>query len=221
MISTQYIAGAASYQTPSNTNHSNARRGLPRGEGPSINGSYNPAVQGSHYEDLDPSYTVRPSNFFHEGRVFAVMWNETAGATLRPVDYNTSRSYNEVRVQGNIVYTNVRRFVVVRKRREFCFACPIFTYGNQGTKKNGVRPSEHAIAHVWGTTPQLLQDETGIMKNPIPIVMVEGNSLNIASRIYFGIHHPVQYNVKVKDIGYVPPDQVHTLIGNWREETGG
>jgi hypothetical protein len=43
-------------------------------------------------------------------------------------------------------------------------------------------------------------------------------SLNTASRIYYGIHHPVQYNVKAKEIGYVPPDFVSTLIRDWKEE---
>jgi hypothetical protein len=51
--------------------------------------------------------------------------NETAGstaATPRATDYNTSNSFNEVKYQDNLVYTNVRRFVVVRQKREFCFA---------------------------------------------------------------------------------------------------
>jgi hypothetical protein len=48
--------------------------------------------------------------------------------------------------------------------------------------------------------------------------MSEGEKLHVASRIYFGIHHPIQYNNKVKEIGYVPPSQVPTLIGNWKEE---
>jgi hypothetical protein len=51
--------------------------------------------------------------------------------------------------------------------------------------------------------------------------MTEGErDLDRASRIYYGIHHPIQYNVKVKDVGYVVPNQVHTLIQNWKEEDG-
>ena len=46
-------------------------------------------------------------------------------------------------------------------------------------------------------------------------------NLHFASRIYFGIQHPIQYNVKVKDIGYVPVDNVHTLISSWQEENQG
>lgn len=151
--------------------------------------------------------------------MFAIIMNETAGSTT---DYNTSRSINEVKYEGNYVYTNVRRFIVVRQKREFCFACPIFTYSGKATTKYGVHAREHAIAYTSGYSPQPLAGEYGITKTSIGIIMTQNNpALNAASRIYFGIHHPIQYNVKVKEIGYVQPDHVPYLIGNWKEEDGG
>ncbi|CAN9457044.1 unnamed protein product [Alternaria alternata] len=39
-----------------------------------------------------------------------------------------------------------------------------------------------------------------------------------ASRIYFGIHHPIQYNVKVKDLGVVHQDWLTTFLGYWNME---
>ncbi|RII19067.1 hypothetical protein CUC08_Gglean001730 [Alternaria sp. MG1] len=45
-------------------------------------------------------------------------------------------------------------------------------------------------------------------------------ALSIASRIYFGIHHPIQYNVKVKDLGYVHPESMATFSGYWKMENG-
>jgi hypothetical protein len=198
--------------------HTTPGRALPRGKGAIIEGSY---VQGQnlHYEEIDSSFFVRSRSFFSVGRVFAVMWNETASVTAAPVDYTTSTSINQVKYADNYVYTNVRRFIVVRDKQEFCFGCPIFTYSGRATLKKGVRPNEHAIAYTWGRSPQLLDGETGITKIPISVVKSEtGPSLHIASRIYFGIHHPIQYNVKVKDIGYVPQQDIPNLIGNWREE---
>ena len=193
---------------------------LPRGQGAYIQGDY-VAGQSLHYEQMNPSFYVRDSGFFSIGKVFAVMWNETASATARPTDYNTSKSLTQVKYAGNYVHTNVRRFIVVRSKREFCFACPIFTYSGRATLKGGVRPEQHAIAYSWGGTAQLLEGESGIIKTSISVVMVNNNpALDIASRIYFGIHHPIQYNVKVKEIGYVPSDEIATLIGNWREEDG-
>jgi hypothetical protein len=58
-------------------------------------------------------------------QVFAIIMNENAGnssTTPQPLDYNTSHSLNAVKYEDNVVYTQVRRFVVVRQKREFCFA---------------------------------------------------------------------------------------------------
>jgi hypothetical protein len=155
------------------------------------------------------------------------------GLTNNATDYNSSLS--EVKYRNNFVYTNFRRFVVVRRKREFCYAwyvcvsripllrlshvSPIYTYSGRGTTKRGVRAAEHSIAYSWGQSPLMLPGEGGIHKPAIPIVMVRGEpSLPNASRIYFGIHHPIQYNVKVKEIGYVPEEHVPNLIGAWKEE---
>jgi hypothetical protein len=49
--------------------------------------------------------------------------------------------------------------------------------------------------------------------------MADGaEDLQHSSRVYYGIHHPVQYNVKVKDIGQVLAHHIPALIGNWKEE---
>jgi hypothetical protein len=45
--------------------------------------------------------------------------------------------------------------------------------------------------------------------------------LDVASRIYFGIVHPIQYNIKVKELGYVLQNHIPTLISNWRSEEAG
>jgi hypothetical protein len=97
---------------------------------------------------------------------------------------------------------------------------PIFTYNNQGTLKHGVVPREHAIAYSIGyQPPTLLPGEVEIVKQPIGIVMKPGEPcLAAASRIYFGIHHPIQYNVKVKDLGDVHPNDLVNLKGYWNME---
>ncbi|KAH7378343.1 hypothetical protein BKA66DRAFT_467089 [Pyrenochaeta sp. MPI-SDFR-AT-0127] len=174
----------------------------------------------STYESLDASYFVRKGDYFKEGVVFAVLFTEAAGQTaLNAVtDYNTALSrvrYNEW------AHTQVRRFVIVRRRREFCFAVPIFTYSGQGTKKEGVVPDEHSIAYSYGSSPQLLHGETKSSKHDICIVMNSGEPhLSRASRIYFGIHHPIQFNLKVKDLGYVHPNWMPAFLGYWNMENG-
>lgn len=140
---------------------------------------------------------------------------------IDPTDYNSSLSLNEMRYNNNTVYTNIRKFVVVRTTREVCYALPIFTYSRRATLKRGIKPSEHGIAYSWGEKPQLIQGEQGITKAPIAVVMDESvPQLHVASRIFYGIHHPIQYNVKVKAIGYVPEKDVPILIINWMKEYG-
>jgi hypothetical protein len=67
--------------------------------------------------------------------------------------------------------------------------------------------------------PTLVYGEAPLVKLSIPIVMEEGvTPLVSASRIYFAIHHPIQYNVKVKSLGYVHPDWLPTFLGYWKQE---
>lgn len=197
---------------------------MPRGRGGQIVGTYTGSgPEGSSTtEKVDASFRVRKSQWFVDGRVFAVVMNETAGqnATLGYLT-NSNRNINPVKWQDNLVHTQIRRFVVVRRKKEFCYACPIFTYGGKGTTKRGVRPEEHGIIYSDGQQAHTLAGETGITKKPIRVKMTKGvENLHRASRVYYGIHHPIQHNVKVKDIGQVAQSHMPSLIGNWKAEDG-
>lgn len=127
----------------------------------------------------------------------------------------------------------------MRQKKAFCFAVlalsfidlsghqlimssPIFTYGNKATLKPGVVPEEHAIVYSYNHKPELLPGEHTFSKDPICVVMNSGEPpLSKSARIFFGLHHPVQYNVKVKDLGYVHPEHLPNLIGYWRLEQEG
>jgi hypothetical protein len=216
--------------------------GLPsKGLGAIVEGRYNAELGSTpgnlHYVEIDPctlkvhctfcarlltsrlAYYVRNREFFHEGRVFSIILSEPAESQRPATGYDSFMS--EVRFKDNYVYQQCRRFVVVRRKPEFCFACPIFTYSNRGTTKIGVRPEEHGIAYSDGRLPEFVKGEKGIKKPSIAVVMAQGEpSLHVASRIYYGLNHPIQYNVKVKDIGQVVEHHVPTLIGNWLAEDG-
>ncbi|USP75080.1 uncharacterized protein yc1106_02354 [Curvularia clavata] len=188
-------------------------------EGPQIVGTYdfNKPAPNSHVEPLDSSYYVRSSSFFVVGRVFSVLFSEAAGATATP--YNDSFSCVK---HGELVYSQIRRFIVVSTRHGFCYAVPIFTYGNQATTKRGVDPSAHSIAYSMGSSYTLLRGESTLEKQPICIMMAQGvPSLSVASRIFFGIHHAIQHNVKVKDIGQVHPNDLRNLLSHWKGENLG
>jgi hypothetical protein len=79
-----------------------------------------------------------------------------------------------------------------------------------------VRPEEHAIAHSLTEQAVYLPDESGMTMLPICIINAPGiRPLDPASRIYFGIHHPIQYNVKVQHVGDVHPDHLLNLRRYW------
>ncbi|KAI4945159.1 hypothetical protein J4E91_008136 [Alternaria rosae] len=191
-----------------------------------------------YWQHYIEAFYVRGSAFFEEGKVFAVLFTEPAGPNalngLNPMaDYNTNLSIVKY---DDFVRTQVRRFIVTKRRREFCFAVyallyatciatwlifgsPIFTYYGQATTKNGVVADEHAIAYSLEMEPQLVSGEAPLLKAPIPIVTEENNKpLVPASRIYFACHHPIQYNVKVKNLGHVHPDYLPTFLGYWNQE---
>lgn len=201
---------------------------MPEGRGGRLREAYRPPSNTLNYETVDQSYYVRSKKFFFEGRVFSMIMKETAGGNSATsnsedvTDYNSSNSIHTVKYENNFVYTNGRRFIVVQRKREFCYACPIFTYSGSATTKRGVRPEEHGIAYSWGDRPLLISGEGGITKPSIAVLMAEGvPSLHVASRIHYGITHPIQYNVKVKEIGHVPTVQIPWFISNWKVEKDG
>lgn len=177
------------------------------------------------YEPLDSGYRMRTGAealaFFVEGRVFAMLYTETASetsASQRPND----DAYTVVRF-GEKAHTNIRRFVVVEVKRGFVNACGIGTYSGRGALKGGCDPSEHTIVYFSGTNPASCyipgEYEKGMDKEPIEVQPAEaGVYIRPESRIRFGKTYPIEKNVKVKDIGRVHPGQLSTLIQYWESE---
>ena len=56
-------------------------------------------------------------------------------------------------------------------------------------------------------------------KDPIEIIPVDATvTMNAASRLRFGKTYPVEWNVKVKEIGQVHPIHLRKLLRYWNEE---
>ncbi|KAF2015629.1 hypothetical protein BU24DRAFT_182213 [Aaosphaeria arxii CBS 175.79] len=165
---------------------------------------------------LDPEFKIQQVGFFTVGRMFATLFTEAYGSTA--TSYNDSVSFVKF---GEQVYTQIRRFIVVRapRRNGHCYACPVFTYEGRATTKRGVDPYEHAIAYSVGNTALRLPGER--VDKTIGVIMKDGEpALTDTSRLRFGIYHPIQLNVKVKDLGMVQPEDMQNLVAWWREEQG-
>ncbi|KAF2803224.1 uncharacterized protein BDZ99DRAFT_526598 [Mytilinidion resinicola] len=174
------------------------------------------------YEQLDPSYTVRQDarTFFRRGRLFSVLFSEGMGETARMQD----RDCVTVVKYGGKVFTQIRRFVVVGEKKGFSYGCPIYTYKDRATTKPGCRPSEHAVVY-YSTlqSPTLLPGETDLVKKPIGVKPSDPNQqpMNTASRIRFGKVYPIDWNVKVKDLGKVIDEDMERLLAYYTKELTG
>lgn len=121
------------------------------------------------------------------------------------------------RDSDRLAHTKCDLFVVVSLKREFCFACPVFTYTQRATLRTS--PEEHGILYSRTQSPQLLPGERGIQKFSIGVTMApQQPNLHFTSRVCYSIYYPIPYNIKVRDVGQVLPYHIRHLIDNWRAE---
>lgn len=183
---------------------------------------------------LDSRYRLRSNakEFFVFGRVFALLWHESAGnKTLAEEEVNRSISRAVVRgrpisySQGpynEYIYTSIRRMVVVLQKSGYCLAVPIITYGGRGVMKLGLQPQEieaHAVIHDAKLRPDIPAAEAALLlKDPIGVDMQQGQTLAPTSRINFGKVHTVEWNLKVMNVGLVNKRSMPKLEAYWKEE---
>ncbi|KAK5719521.1 hypothetical protein LTR15_008045 [Elasticomyces elasticus] len=169
----------------------------------------------------------RAQRFFKVGRVFLILWTEPAGAGATAI---TSYEQNDCTITaadrglipgrfGESVYSQVRRFVVIREGAHFCSALPIYTYGGQGVGKPSVRKSDHVIIYTSRQAPRPLraelprQGETDALR-PTPIRVVSDSPADIlssTSRLDLAKVHTIHHNIKVKPLGEVHPNSVEAF----------
>ncbi|KAF2030974.1 hypothetical protein EK21DRAFT_25172, partial [Setomelanomma holmii] len=124
---------------------------------------------------------------------------------------------------GQVIHSQIRRFVVVRVKanQHFVEACSITTYGGRGCLKPGCYPSEHTAVYLKGCTPQYLEGERerGMDKDPVAIEATDINeTMDPISRLRLGKVYSIECNVKVRDIGKVVPEDMGKLLHYHRQE---
>lgn len=192
--------------------------------GDSTNTMSNHIASGAEYlEELDPRYRIEPSNKFQPGMVFKVLWPEPSGQT----DSKTSMASERQGIRdnyGGMIYVGFRRFLVIGNDSGHCTCVPIFTYGNQGCKKKGVKPEKHGIVTLAGRRARLVSGEPTPGLPTVRMRMIaEGESIAWQSRANYSKLITVEHNVKVFFIGRVLEDD-HQLVSDsvnkcWAEKT--
>ncbi|KAH3962717.1 hypothetical protein HBI04_019780 [Parastagonospora nodorum] len=152
-----------------------------------------------------------------------MLWSEIAGATAILARNGTENTAITVGLFNQQVFSQIRRFVIMEVNREkhFVYACAIFTYNGQGTLKRGCTASEHAPVYMTGTQATTYQGELerGMTKEPIEVTPDdETETMLPASRLRFGKHYSIEWNVKVREIGIVAPRYRSRLMKHYRDE---
>ena len=155
--------------------------------------SENPGKQ----HDSDYQIINQPRRFFKKGKFFMALWVEPLGFS-RPSGNQRPESFFET-----------RRFVVVRSKPGHCLCLSVHTYGRQATTKRGVWADEHAAIVPQGGCQVLHPGEPELKKRPIQ-VKVEGRNVAVDaySRIDFSRVYTVEYNIPVKNIGRILPQDI-------------
>ncbi|OAA56974.1 hypothetical protein SPI_07355 [Niveomyces insectorum RCEF 264] len=167
-----------------------------------------PSHASSRREDSRNSsstFKVHRSNEFWVGRVLKVDWPEPHGSTL---DNNTLFS-----ARRDDFFTKRRRFIIAKYFDGHCHCVPILTYGNQGIKKNGVKPEHHGIVHSSDVEPKPLDREPPMGFAPIEMVpntMME--RLRVESRVNYAKIYTVEHNIPVCFVGYIVPEHIDMVF---------
>jgi len=165
-------------------------------------------------QSLSSKYRVRQDGvkFFRPGRVFAILWHESAGQVptmdnpLEPQRGDVLGPNMTRGPYGETIYSHIRRMVVIKNRRGYCWCIPISSYSGQGLRRRGLRQDDinsHTIVHDSRKDPQYLSAEPHSTKLPIAVDVIPGHSLSQAARLHYAKPHTVDWNTKVMDVGVV------------------
>jgi len=182
----------------------------------------------SDMQTLSSNYRVQrdEAKFFRPGKVFSILWHEPAGQLRSVQPCNPIvQSHHEDRLghnmtlgpYGEMIYSQIRRMVVITNRQGFCVCIPISTYSGQGLHKRTLPREEvnsHAIVYDSKKQPRWLPGEPQLTKKPIAVDMVEGLSLGEAARLHYARPHTVNWNTKVMDLGMVSSRCISILLSD-------
>lgn len=183
---------------------------------PSIRGS----VSNAEYERLDPQFRRRDprraGTFFKVGRVFAIISHAEQSSS----DETATRAKWITRTGDLVVYSSVCTFAVVREGHGFCWAVPIETGNNRGTRKKVANAEDlqaYAVIYDSDQNPPELPGER-LMKMPIAVDRTEGaEALDPASRINFQKVTSIEHNVRAKGMGKVAVKSMRHFEHYWKQ----
>ncbi|KFY30071.1 hypothetical protein V494_08286 [Pseudogymnoascus sp. VKM F-4513 (FW-928)] len=155
--------------------------------------------------------------------VFKVVWTEPHGNSNGQNRRKPSnRTYISNTKHGELSYTSIRRFAIIKARQGHSLCLPILTYGGKGTKKPGVKPHHHAIIYTpnpsGGPTgsPGELEDEAPLVNVPIRVQLNSArHQFDRASRINYAKVYTVEHNIKVCFVGKIHKKSIQDFLDTY------
>lgn len=161
-------------------------------------------------------------DFFARGRVFAIMWHEPVSSASSPPQKPRGKAKSITRTEnGDWIYSHIRMFIIVTSRQGFSIAVPISSYGGKGLTKRKFTEAErkgHAIVHLEGNRPQLIQGEEPFTKEAIAVKPTPEARLNPASRINFRKPTTIEWHNRVANVGFVSSSSLASLTMYYNDE---
>ncbi|KAI4214757.1 MAG: hypothetical protein LQ351_002833 [Letrouitia transgressa] len=151
------------------------------------------------------------------GQVFYTLFTQPAGSGG---DTN-SADFTQVKY-GELAHTQIRRLVVVKNvpKEYFSFCLPITTYQGRGATKHGIDQRSHTIVFSGTYAPPKLPGEDKMNKVPLKVDLFSpSEKLDEKSRINLGKPYPIEWNVKVKEIGQLDKSSTQKMIAYWKDLT--
>lgn len=174
---------------------------------------------------------------FGLGSAIAVFWHENMGEPIksqvrekwqvdRPLPYTVRHvsGFLTLMKEGAVVFSHVRRFIVVNKRHGFSVAVPINSYSGNGLAEKKIPAKEwqaHTIVYSDGQDPKALPNEPKLNKNPICVSMLSDNSvknLKPTSRLYYGKPYSIEHNTRIWHLGEVIDRHLPQLLLDYNDE---
>ncbi|KAH8195460.1 hypothetical protein TruAng_010385 [Truncatella angustata] len=157
----------------------------------------------------DSRFGIRHSNEFQPGTVFKVVWAEPKGSGRGnvPLQNTPEFPYSEVqqkRSTDGMVYTGVRRFIVIASESGSSICVPILTYEGKACLKKGVKSHNHGIIYASTRPPHPLRGEPPHGFEPVKLdLTAEGEKLVKESRINYSKLVTIEHNLNVLFIGSI------------------
>ncbi|EXJ66525.1 uncharacterized protein A1O5_10194 [Cladophialophora psammophila CBS 110553] len=169
-------------------------------------------------DELDLGYHKKDSKWYTVGRVFTMLWHANATG----VGHTEDTGFTSLGPYNQKIYSQIRRFAVIKQGHGFSWAIPINTYHGKGISRDSFDEEDrqaHAIIYMEDTKPESLPGESVMFKNPIMVDKTsEDKKLNPASRIRFDKVFTIEHNVRVKNVGKISAASMPYFRLYWQEQ---